>query len=369
MINSEKSLIILTLDAGGTNFVFTAIKSGNELGEPIVIPAQSESQNACSAAIIHGFELLKNQLNETISAISFAFPGPADYPYGIIGDLPNFAGINGNYPLKQILESHFNIPVFINNDGNLFTYGEAIAGVLPMVNKKLEKNKAGKNFKNLIGLTLGTGFGSGIVINGNLLNGDNSCAAEIHNLINPNNTEHNIEQNVSTKSIQKNYAKLSNIAIEYSLMPEDIYKIAKGNKNGNQNNAVQCFNDYGTALGHAITNILTLIDGLVVIGGGISSAWDLFSQSMYDSLRQPYQNDEGKFSPRTTVQVFDLENMASFEKFINGDIAKINSNYFNKEITYDRLPRTGVILSKNGASRSITLGAYFIALAQLGKFD
>ncbi len=364
-LNKKQNLVILTLDAGGTNFVFTAIKYGKELGESIVLPAQPKSEDACSALIIRGFELLKNQLNETISAISFAFPGPADYPNGIIGDLPNFSGINGNYPLKQILEWHFNIPVFINNDGNLFAYGEALAGELLAVNKELENNLAGKNFKNIIGLTLGTGFGSGIVIDGNLMNGDNSCAAEIHNLINPNSPNYNIEESVSTKSIQRSYAKLSGNKLDFSLMPIDIYKIAKGNQNGNQNAAIQSFYDYGIALGYAISNILTLIDGLVVIGGGISSAWDLFSKSMFHSLRQPYQNTEGKFSPRTTVQVFDLEDKTSYEEFIKGDIVKIKSKYLNKEIFYDRIPRTGIIRSKNGASKSISLGAYFFAITKL----
>ncbi len=60
-------------------------------------------------------------------AISFAFPGPADYIHGIIGDLPNFPAFRGGIALGPYLEERFGMPVFINNDGNLFAYGEAIA--------------------------------------------------------------------------------------------------------------------------------------------------------------------------------------------------------------------------------------------------
>ena len=64
-------------------------------------------------------------------AISFAFPGPADYPAGIIGDMSNMPAFRGGVALGPILEDQFGIPVFINNDGDLFVYGEAIAGFLP----------------------------------------------------------------------------------------------------------------------------------------------------------------------------------------------------------------------------------------------
>ena len=81
-----------------------------------------------------------------------------------------------------MLEKKFGIPVFINNDGDLFVYGEAIAGFLPYVNGLLEKAGSPKRYKNLFGVTLGTGFGGGIVRDGELfvgrqLDGRRSLAA------------------------------------------------------------------------------------------------------------------------------------------------------------------------------------------------
>ena len=72
-------------------------------------------------------------------AISFAFPGPADYPNGIIGGyLPNFPSFREGVALGPFLEAKFGIPVYINNDGDLFAYGEALGGALPEVNARLE---------------------------------------------------------------------------------------------------------------------------------------------------------------------------------------------------------------------------------------
>ena len=78
-----------------------------------------------------------------------------------------------------MLEDKFGIPVFINNDGDLFVYGEAIAGFLPHVNGLLKKAGSPKRYNNLFGVTLGTGFGGGIVRNGELFMGDNSIAGEV----------------------------------------------------------------------------------------------------------------------------------------------------------------------------------------------
>ena len=367
MILKKSNLVILTLDAGGTNFVFTAIKANKEMGAPIILDAQPDSMESCTHCIIQGFELLMQGINEPIAAISFAFPGPADYKLGIIGNLPNFPGINGDFPLKNILETHFNLPVFINNDGDLFTYGEALTGVLPAINENLKTYGSKKEFRNLIGITLGTGIGNGIVINGILLQGDNSCAAEIHNMSNPNNPNWNIEESVSTRAVQRIYSEVSGLKQSPLLLPKDIYAIAKGQRQGDKEAAITAFTYYGEALGYAISNLLTLIDGLVVLGGGITAAWDLFSPSMFKILGTPYQKANGTKNQRTSISIFDLEDQDSFKTFLKGKTVKIKWDAKSVDFLYDKMPRTGVILSKNGASKSTSLGAYHFAIAELEK--
>lgn len=173
------SRVVLTLDAGGTNFVFSAIQGCREIVNPVRLDAVNDNVEGCLARIVEGFRKVEAMLNVKPVAISFAFPGPADYAHGVIGDLPNFPCFRGGVALGPFLEAEFGIPVFVNNDGNLFAYGEALAGKLEEINRKLEAAGSSKRYKNLIGLTWGTGFGGGVVIDGKLLSGDNGCGGDV----------------------------------------------------------------------------------------------------------------------------------------------------------------------------------------------
>ncbi|MBN1200058.1 MAG: ROK family protein, partial [Bacteroidales bacterium] len=128
---------VLTLDAGGTNFVFSAMRSNEEIVSPVSLKATGETLEVILNTIIHGFEEVQSMIQEEPVAISFAFPGPADYQNGIIGELQNLPLFRGGVALGPMLCELFGVPVFINNDGDLFAYGEAIAGFLPETNKKL----------------------------------------------------------------------------------------------------------------------------------------------------------------------------------------------------------------------------------------
>ena len=155
--------IVMTLDAGGTNFRFSAIRGGEPATETIAMPSDGDNLDQCLTNIVDGFARIRDLCPELPAAISFAFPGPADYPRGIIGDLGNLPGFRGGIALGPMLEDRFSVPAFINNDGDLFVYGEAISGFLPYINGQLEKAGSPKRYKNLFGVTLGTGFGGGIV--------------------------------------------------------------------------------------------------------------------------------------------------------------------------------------------------------------
>ena len=80
------SRIVLTLDAGGTNLVFGAMKGGEYYGETLTLPSNANNLDLCLQAMVLGFGTIIERLGEEKPvAISFAFPGPADYPNGIIG--------------------------------------------------------------------------------------------------------------------------------------------------------------------------------------------------------------------------------------------------------------------------------------------
>jgi glucokinase len=357
---------ILTLDAGGTNFVFSAMRDFEQVVDPIRLPAHADDLERSLQTLNEGFKQVKKQLDGEADAISFAFPGPANYALGIIENLPNFPAYNGMLPLKDILQEQFKMPVFINNDGDLFAYGEAKSGLLPEVNKRLREHGSEKQYKNLTGLTLGTGFGAGIVIDGVLLGGDNSCGAGIHDTLNALNPEWNIEDSVSTRAILREYAAASGEDVS-DKMPLDIYEIAKERKTGDPKAATYSFTLFGAALGHAIANISTLIDGMVVIGGGLSESWDLFAPELFRVLRMPYKKADGaKPGPgRLSVDVYDLEN--EMDDFLAVNPVTIPVPGSTITVSYDRSPRIGVGRSRLGASHAISIGAYAFAVQQLNR--
>lgn len=360
----QSELCILSLDAGGTNFVFSAIRNGKQVDESISIPSHANDLTKSLESIISGFKQLAQQVNNQFHAISFAFPGPADYENGIIGDLGNLPAYRGGVALGPLLEKQFNVPVFINNDGDLFTFGEACAGALPQVNQKLKALGSTKQYKNLIGMTLGTGFGLGVVNDGKMLRGDNSMPAEVWLLRNFPDNSYNIEESISIRGIIRNYQQVS-LTYE-SISPLEIYKIAKGKMPGNQNAAIMAYARFGESLGDTMASLISLFDANLVIGGGISGAWDLFMPAALRAMqRTNFVTPEKQIVPRLTHQIFNLEDDASLVKFANGEQKEIKIPFSDESINYDKIPRVGIIKSQLGTSNAVSLGAYHYAVSKL----
>jgi glucokinase len=364
-IHSE-SRIVMTLDAGGTNLRFAAIRGGKPVTETASLPSNGHDLNQCLANIVEGFTRVKALCPESPSAISFAFPGPADYPNGIIGDLGNLPGFRGGVALGPMLEDKFDMPVFINNDGDLFVYGEAIGGLLPHVNGLLAKAGSPKRFQNLIGITLGTGFGGGIVRNGEIFIGDNSMAGEVWLLRNKFHPEMNAEEGACIRAVRRVYAELTQIPFNEVPAPKDLFEIANGEKAGNQPAALEAFRRLGESAGDALGSALTLIDGLAVIGGGVSGAWPLFLPAVVEELNGTYTGPDGNKFRRLASAAFNLEDPAQLDIFLKGEKRTIKVPGSERTLAYDPLQRVGVGMSRLGTSEAVAIGAYAFALQKLG---
>ncbi len=364
---SSDKRIVMTLDAGGTNFRFSAIRGGRPVTETVALPSNGDNLAKCLANMVEGFTRVKKQCPEPPVAISFVFPGPADYPMGIIGDLGNLPGFRGGVALGPMLEQKFGIPTFINNDGDLFVYGEAIAGFLPYVNGLLEKAGSPKRYKNLFGVTLGTGFGGGIVRNGELFLGDNSMAGEVWVLRNKLHPETNAEEGASIRAVRRVYAEKAGIPFEQAPEPKDIFEIGTGAKPGKKAAAVEAFRQLGEVVGDAMSHALTLVDGLGVIGGGISGAAPLFLPALVGELNGTYINPQGDKFRRLASVAFNLEDPAQLKKFLKGDTRTIMVPGGKKKVQYDPLQRIGVGMSRLGTSEAVAIGAYAFALQKLDE--
>ncbi len=362
--NADKR-IVMTLDAGGTNFRFAAIRGNKLVTEIVAMPSNGDNLAKCLATIVEGFTRIKKQCPAPPVAISFAFPGPADYPRGIIGDLGNLPGFRGGVALGPMLENKFGIPVFINNDGDLFVYGEAIAGFLPYVNGLLEKAGSPKRYSNLFGVTLGTGFGGGIVHNGELFFGDNSLAAEVWLLRSKPMPQSNAEEGASIRAVRRVYARQAGIPVEQAPEPKVIFDIGNGKAEGNRAAAREAFRALGEAVGDAMAQSLTLIDSLGVIGGGVSGSWPLFLPALVDELNGNYLAPDGKPFRRLVQVAYNLEDATQRRQFLKGQTREIMVPGTKHKLKYDPQARIGIGMSRLGTSEAVAIGACAFALRKL----
>ena len=361
----NNSPIIFILDAGGTGFKFSAVQDSREIIEPFTIPSAAPNLEEVLQKIITGFHECETRCGAKAAAISFCFPGPADYPNGIIGDLENLPHFRGGVPLKAMLENEFHIPVFINNDGDLFAYGEALNGLLPEVNKLLEQQRNPKRYKNLLGVTIGTGFGGGIVINKVLVNGDNSAGGEINRHRNPLYPQTSAEDSISIRAVRRVYGREAGIDFDKTPHPYDIYKIAMGHQPGNKEAALKSWEELATALADVLANAISLVDGIVVIGGGLSGAWPIFMPILIKKMNEPFKGLNGSPFSRMETEAYNLMDAQDMIRFTEKTGKMVKVPFSDQEVWYNPTKRVGVGVTKLGTTSAVAIGAYAFAIEKL----
>jgi glucokinase len=147
-------------------------------------------------------------------------------------------------------------------------------------------------------------------------------------------------------------------------MPRDIFDIATGSKDGNKGAALIAYQETGKVLGDTVANLFTFTDGIVVIGGGITGAKDLYMPSVMEELKSDYYpSDTGKL-PRLVQRIFNLDDKTDSNAFFKDYSKKINIPGTDRDASYDPIPRLAIATSRIGASAAISLGAYAFALKQ-----
>lgn len=358
--------IVMTLDAGGTNFVFSAVRGCEEIIEPVCMKANTDQLNKCLNTLVQGFEMVRSKLISPPVAISFAFPGPADYANGVIGDLPNFKAFRNGVALGPYLSHIFKLPVFINNDGNLFAYGEAMKGALVELNLYLANSGSKKQFQNLIGITLGTGFGCGIVIGNKFLVGDNGCASNVWNFSSYSTPSKIAEDSISIRAVKRVYSELSGLNTDH-LTPKDIFEIANGDKEGDKDAARLSFETLGRCLGDALAYVVGIIDGAIVLGGGMIGAYKFIVPGLIKVLESRLSSFSGEYYPRVLSHIHEMSNLSSNDFGIKSEYIKVAIPGTTLETDY-RIGKNIVIMESSlGTSSAISIGAYIFALNKLDQ--
>jgi glucokinase len=267
--------IVLATDLGGTNLRMAAIESeGGILFQTKCSTPKTDSVSEILDIFLQKIDECRSniKIDHQLKGISFAVPGGVDYKKRMVIKAPNLPCLEG-FPLADFLEEKLNLKVILENDANAAAVGESWIG-------------ASRNFQNSIMLTLGTGVGSGIIIDEKILRGVDGMAGEIgHICLEPTGNPCGcgsrgcLEQYTSATAVTRQTNELKNqfpnsILNENSCFTSaDVYQAGKAG----DELALEVFRRVGYYLGVALSGLInTLNPEVIVIGGGVALGWDLF---------------------------------------------------------------------------------------------
>lgn len=268
-----KKKIALALDLGGTNIRLAAIGEDGKVysRSRSVTPKQSSSGEIVDLIVTLADNCRDNiPLDTEVFAIAAAVPATINEDEGILTKLPNLPALEG-VRLRDILSNRLGVPAILENDANAAAYGENWLG-------------ASRGVDDSICITLGTGVGGGLIINGRPFRGKDGTAGELgHLCVEPQGVPCGcggrgcIEQYASATAIVR-MAREAGMDVRSSF---DVFKLAVA---GNIE-ADGVFRNMGSYLGIGIASLINVLNPeMVIIGGGVSSAWELFSRPVADEI-------------------------------------------------------------------------------------
>ncbi len=263
---------IIGIDLGGTNIRGGCVEH-QSLG-PIQAKKLSGHQSP-EEVLDQVFQLIESLLTPSVTCIGIGVPGLVDQQTGTVFDVVNIPSWK-QIPLKQLIEDRFQLPVIINNDANCFALGEYYFG-------------KGQGFHSMVVLTVGTGLGSGLILNKSLYTGSHCGAGEFGMI--PYKDQF-VEYYASGQFFKNVHDIEGEVAFENALRGES--------------KALDMYTELGIHLGNVIKIILFALDvELIILGGSVSKAYSFFEKSMWATIKEfPYQGAAADLR----VEVSSLEN-------------------------------------------------------------
>jgi glucokinase len=268
-MNDQK---VIGLDLGASN-----IRGGLIHGDRIsqIHSRRIQSEGTVEDVLNDIYAIIDLLIEKEVAAIGIGVPSVVDVAQGIVYDvqyIPSWKEVH----LKSILEERYRVPVFVNNDANCFVLGEYYFG-------------KGPGSENLVGLAIGTGLGTGIIINHQLYAGTNCGAGEFGMV---DYLDHCYEYYCSGQYFQN----------VYHMDGQAVFEKAKAGDPESQ----QWFAEMGMHLGNAIKMIMYTLDiPLMIFGGSVRHAYPFFSKTMWERINSfAYHKSLAKFR----IELSELEN-------------------------------------------------------------
>lgn len=280
------------VDLGGTNLRAAAVGRDGRILEKISVDTDFEGgRDAVIGDIVNSVNQLKhNQSDLRLTGVGIGVPGFILLKQGFITNSNNLPYLE-NYPVRDAIEQKLGTPIILENDANAAALGEKWMG-------------AGRSVEDLVLLTLGTGVGGGIIMNGRVLHGMDGMAAELgHLTIDPFGPPCGcgnlgcLEKLASATAVES-LAMLMSLSA-HPLTSKEVYELALG---GNVK-AQAIFGQMGRALGIGLANLINTFNfPLYLLSGGMLPAWDLFWPELEAQVKMrsfTYRNSKTRIEPAT----------------------------------------------------------------------
>ncbi len=248
------SKLYIGVDIGGTSIVAARFSESEMLQKDEVPTGADRPAEQIMESL---YEAIEKVLTDEVVGIGIGMPGFMNSETGEILQINNIKSFNG-FCIKPAVEKRFNLPAFQSNDANCFALGETYYG-------------AGKKYNNLVGITLGTGLGGGIILNRKIHTGLMGGAGELGCVP----FHGGMVEDITSAALFKN---------KYNSTGLDLYKQAKS---GDQA-SMAAFEELATNMGELIRMVMFILaPDAFVIGGSVANSWDL--------LEKPLRKEVDKF--------------------------------------------------------------------------
>jgi glucokinase len=242
---------IIGVDLGGTKVSVGAVAEG---AVDRVVRREVPAQEAAEVVLEEIMDAIDEVFDPSAVGIGCGVPSVVDVERGIVFDVENIPSWKEMH-LKAALEDRFNVPASINNDANAFVVGEFVFG-------------KGRGFQNIVGMTLGTGLGTGVIVAGRLFSGGNCGVGEIGMMDHKGLT---LEEHCSGPFFSR----------EFGVGGDVIFRRAREG----DADALAAYHRYGRELSEAVMIALYAYDpDALIFGGSISAAFDLFEAGLREGL-------------------------------------------------------------------------------------
>lgn len=277
---SQETHIVCAVDLGGTNLRAANIDCEGRIHERVRKPTRksdkAEEVVSQIAAAVRECEASSIERGAQVQAVSVVVPGSVQVETGAVVNAPNLSCLQG-YQLGPALERALTRSVLIENDANAAAMGEMWKG-------------AARGYQTIICLTLGTGVGGGIILDGKLWRGPDGTAGELgHTSVEPFGNVKCKCGNIGCLEVYASGTAIVRMVREalaehhesrLQSVPEDELTAEKVYCAGVEGDklALVVFRSVGVHLGIAMANLVNIFNPeMIVIGGGVSAAWDLFA--------------------------------------------------------------------------------------------